>query len=258
MRTRSLVGLLVGLLLALGSGSQAMTAQWTSIGPLTDEIFQILLDPQTPSTMYLYMGDLFKSTNSGTTWQAVGNGLDVFVTTLVIDPVTPTILYAGTINNGVYKSTTGGAVWTPVGLSQIPVTSLAIDPVTPTILYAATRDNGAFKSTDGGITWQPINTGFVIGASLVQMAIDPLTPSTLYAITLPNHRLMKTTTGGQVWQAITHPLAIGITSLLFDPIHADDTLCDGRCEHTGDYHQHRWRGDLAGGVRCPFRAGSHV
>src|SRR5688572_1798880 len=81
-------------------------------------------------------------------WTSAGlEGLNIFA--LAIDPVTPTTLYAGTLDpagtgrGGVYKSTNGGASWTAIntGLGRFPaVHALAIDPVTPTTLYAGTND----------------------------------------------------------------------------------------------------------------------
>jgi photosystem II stability/assembly factor-like uncharacterized protein len=80
---------------------------------------------------------------------------------LAIDPVTPTTLYAGTENGGVFKSTNGGGNWSPVntGLTDTIVRALAIDPVTPTTLYAGTYRGSVFKSTNGGGNWSPVNTG---------------------------------------------------------------------------------------------------
>ena len=86
-------------------------------------------------------------------------------------PQTPTTLYAGTARGtpggGVFKSTDGGASWSPVntGLTytSLHVPALALDPTTPTTLYAGT-DDGVFKSTDGGGSWSPVNTGLTCGA----------------------------------------------------------------------------------------------
>src|SRR3989441_8533889 len=73
-------------------------------------------------------------------WHGSGN-----ITALVIDPKTPTTLYAVTCDRGVFKSTDGGAtwsatslanIWSAAGLTIMWVTALAIDPQTPTILYA--------------------------------------------------------------------------------------------------------------------------
>ena len=59
---------------------------------------------------------------------------------LVVDPVTPTTLYAGIRSGGgVFKSTNGGANWSAVntGLNSF-IQALAVDPVTPATLYAGT------------------------------------------------------------------------------------------------------------------------
>jgi len=71
------------------------------------------------------------------------------INSLVIDPLTPTTLYAGTDGGRVFKSTNGGESWSALnlGFSDTPVTKiLAIDPVTPTILYAGTYHNGLFST----------------------------------------------------------------------------------------------------------------
>ena len=70
-----------------------------------------------------------------------------FIYTLAVDPVTPTILYAGT-GGGVFKSTDGGGTWSAfnTGLTDLYVWALAIDPQTPTSLYAGTYRSGVFKT----------------------------------------------------------------------------------------------------------------
>jgi hypothetical protein len=72
---------------------------------------------------------------------------------LAINPVTSQTIYAGTSDNGIFKSTDGGGSWVPVnsGLTYTYILSLAIDPLTPQTIYAVTN-GGVFKSTDGGGT----------------------------------------------------------------------------------------------------------
>ena len=103
------------------------------------------------------------------------------INALVVDPATPTTLYAGT-GGGVLKSINGGGNWSPVntGLTNAGVTALAIDPATPSTLYAGTENGGVFRSTDGGANWSQVNSGLT--ASYVKvLTIDPKTPGTLYA-----------------------------------------------------------------------------
>jgi ligand-binding sensor domain-containing protein len=112
----------------------------------------------------------------------VNSGLTSTKTTsLVINPIVPATLYAGTAS-GIFRSTDSGAHWLMVnsGLTSISVTSLAIDPVTPSTLYAGTNGGGVFCSTDSGDHWTSMNSGLT-SQSVISLAIDPLTPGILYA-----------------------------------------------------------------------------
>jgi photosystem II stability/assembly factor-like uncharacterized protein len=118
----------------------------------------------------------------------------VTISSLVIDPLTPTTLYAGT-PGGMFKSTDGGATWSASALVNT-ISALAIDPLAPSILYVGVS-GGIFKSTDGGVTWN--RTGNLPGGVLV---FDPLDPTTLYAGAVGNGApgdLYKSTDGGASW-----------------------------------------------------------
>jgi photosystem II stability/assembly factor-like uncharacterized protein len=56
---------------------------------------------------------------------------------------------------GVFKTTDGGAHWTPVnnGLQDGEVNVLWVDQANPSIVLAGTEHDGIFKSTDGAQTW---------------------------------------------------------------------------------------------------------
>src|SRR6266516_769946 len=92
-------------------------------------------------------------------WTAIGpDGANVVA--LVIDPVTPSTAFAGTLGSGVLKTTAGGTSWATAnpGLATTNVLALAIDPATPSTLYAGT-DAGVYKSIDGGRSWAVANAG---------------------------------------------------------------------------------------------------
>ncbi|MEK7226148.1 MAG: hypothetical protein AAB221_10730, partial [Bacteroidota bacterium] len=86
------------------------------------------------------------------------------------------ILYLGTDDNGIYKSTDGGTSWTKLTISGLPqkygVGDIVIDFRDSNIIYAATvdyfrlfmdrgllGDYGVYISKDGGNTWKPFNEG---------------------------------------------------------------------------------------------------
>jgi len=79
--------------------------------------------------------------NSGLPTFYLPNGFQVnTVTALVIDPHHTGTVYAGTSAYGVFKTTDGGASWSPVnpGLPLLSVYELAMDPQNTNMLYAAT------------------------------------------------------------------------------------------------------------------------
>src|SRR4029077_6556617 len=121
---------------------------------------------------------IFKNRIGDVAWTAVNTGLTGnSISALTVDPTTSGTLYAAIYfapnisqgGGGVFKTTTGGASWSPIDV-PIPITippvkttviAFAIDPITPSTVYALTADPsyGVFKSTTGGASWDPINTG---------------------------------------------------------------------------------------------------
>ena len=159
------------------------------------------------------------------------------IVALAIDPSNPTMLYAGTVNGGVFKSTNGGQTWSPAnrGLGDpvygfvATVHDLAIDPSAPATLYAGTTYLGVFKSTNGGESWSAVNTGFPDigdgrpGGLVLALAIDPTSPATIYAGTRSGFGgvfsgVFKSTNGGGSWSPINAGLTNSdVLALAIDP-----------------------------------------
>src|SRR4030095_11705650 len=74
------------------------------------------------------------------------------VLSLAIDPGNSSIIYAGTRDGGVFKSTDGGTSWQGAnqGIPREQITTLKIDPSHPATLYVGVWSSGIFKSQDGG------------------------------------------------------------------------------------------------------------
>ncbi len=137
---------------------------------------RVTIDPVTPSTIYVDVNIgsangllIFKSTDGGQSFGPVllsqRHGL-TRMSALVVDPVTPSTLYATSeqIRGSVLKSADGGQTWTtyPAASPTATVVSLAIDPASPSTLYAVyagDRGWGILKSMDSGRNWNVLDTG---------------------------------------------------------------------------------------------------
>jgi photosystem II stability/assembly factor-like uncharacterized protein len=193
---------------------------WQSIGPDGGAIFTLSIDPVNPSTIYAgtERGGVFKSTDSGSTWRAINNGLPSInpfvVSSLVVDPKTSGTLYVASVD-GVFKSTDGGTNWGVAisGLTDTNVTVLAIDPIITSTLYVGTGSGVVFKSVDKAGTWSPLGLN---NTSIAALAIDPVTSTTIYAA--GSGGVFSSSDGGAHWSTANTGLPnVGANALVIDP-----------------------------------------
>ena len=146
----------------------------------------IAVDPKDSRTLYaaLQVGYMIKSTDGGATWQLLDKDVDADVHTVVVDRSAPSTIVVATGGHdarsgkvqgrALYRSTDGGASWSPVGteFGQEYSVPLIASPADPKVLYAALangqpgqwrRPSGAesllVRSTDGGTTWEEVPIG---------------------------------------------------------------------------------------------------
>ena len=176
----------------------------------------VVIDPQTPSTLYAGSRGIIKSTDAGGSWSNVSTGLThPGISSLAIDSQTPTTIYAA--SNGIFKSTDGGGSWAAAntGLGNFPsVNTLAIDPQVPSTLYVGTNIHGLglARSTDGAGSWSVLDIGLGDRAVVSSLTIDPQVPTTLYAGAYDGAGTFgggtfKTTDGGASW-SVVNPLRL--------------------------------------------------
>ena len=136
---------------------------------------------------------------------------------LALDPSAPSILYAGTDDAGVYKSTDGSGEWTAVnaGLTAMHINTLAVDPKSSGTLFAGTDDGGIFRTVNGGENWIALNNGLTANR-IKSVVIDPVTPATLYAGT--DAGIFVSKNEGASWDGINHGLLDqNVDALVIDP-----------------------------------------
>ena len=135
-------------------------------GVWPETVNTLAIDPLTPSTIYAGTYGGVKKNTDGTvcdpgpcSWTSINDGLPTEITggwitkvtkpaaicVLAVNPLTPSTLYAGTKNFGIYKTLDGGTNWIDMnnGLGSLNVGALALDPLTPSTLYAGTA-NGVY------------------------------------------------------------------------------------------------------------------
>lgn len=157
------------------------------------------------------------------TWTVAGSPAGGGVYKLIVDPSTPSTLYA-TSGSGVYKSTDSGSDWSLVFPTLNGPNDLELDPLHPQTLYVSYSGDSSktlFKTTDGGSTWTECDTGIgtvedgtsldVVGG----LAVDPLHEGVVYA-SAGNTGVYKSSDGGAHWSSID----TGLSSVLSTSVHA--------------------------------------
>ena len=174
------------------------------------------------------------------------------VSTVVVHPTNPSIVYIGVSLRGVYRSENGGKTWTAVnaGLTDLNVQQLVISPSVPATLFAAT-ELGIFRTTDGGVSWSAAaNVGLGSTGALV---IHPENPSTLY--TYGGRGIYRTFDAGQNWALATTGLTDGdlerIQCMAIDPVTPTTVYACGRARffRSTDGGDHWSRIDTSGFFR---------
>jgi len=150
-------------------------------------------------------------------------------------PGDPNTYYVGAASGGLWKSTDGGAHFTPIFDNQ-PVQSIgsiAVAPSDPNVVYVGTGEPylrshvsvgwGMFKSTDAGKTWS--RAGLENTGRISRIAIDPTDPNRVYVAALgttygphPDRGVFRSTDGGKTWDKVLFVNdSTGAVDVLLDP-----------------------------------------
>jgi photosystem II stability/assembly factor-like uncharacterized protein len=155
---------------------QAGELEWRQLGdglPEDTQVQAITLLPGDQATVYLGTHDgPYRSTDRGEHWERPDFPRDgTQVWSILVDPVNPRVLYAGTSPVGVFRSDDCGDHWRPLATPALPervkmefpcrVMRLASEPGRPGALYATLEVGGAMRSLDGGESWQDCSEGLI-------------------------------------------------------------------------------------------------
>jgi hypothetical protein len=156
---------------------------------------------------------VLKSTDGGLTWNSGAWDRQYVATSVVVDPRTPSRLWAGT-NLGLLKSEDGGATWKST-IWKASINALAIDPRNPSRMYLANAYLMYF-SNDSGENWLPVfGQASLPAATINTIAVSPFNSSVLYA-GLSGYYLYISPDGGFTWSQYPSWL-YNVTQVAFDP-----------------------------------------
>jgi autotransporter-associated beta strand protein len=191
-------------------------------GSVAGAVQAIVVDPVDPNTLYLgaVNGGVWKTTDGGTTWTALSDKqASLSIASLTLDPSDPTrkTIIAGTgltsngafgsqsnfftglggLQNGLLRSTDGGATWTQLGAGTAMIGQSVVDVAGRgnTILAAtfepransagaSTTTGALYRSTDGGATFTVVSgaggSGLPLGP-VTSLVGNPANPGQLFA-----------------------------------------------------------------------------
>ncbi|HEY7975559.1 MAG TPA: hypothetical protein VID72_09475, partial [Ktedonobacterales bacterium] len=175
-------------------------------------------------------------------WRCIGPHRGGRVVAVAGHPTEPGVFYFGGCAGGVWKTTSGGALWENVSdayFTTSAIGAIAVAPSPPGVLYVGTGEatirgnvshgDGVYKSGDGGHTWR--NVGLADTRHIGGIVVHPTNPDIAYVAALghawgPNAErgVFRTRDGGASWQKVLFKSEnAGAVDLAMDP-NQPDTL----------------------------------
>lgn len=203
----------------------------------------VTVAPSDPNVIYVGTGSadprgnvsagcgMYKSTDSGESWQFIGLPNAGQIGKIVVHPSDPNHVFAAVLGNvfgpseerGIYRSKDGGINWEKIHFidQHTGAIDIEMDPSNPRILYAGMwqverkpwtiidggKKGGVWKSTDSGDSWKRVKGGLPDGIlGRVGIAISPANPKRIWVLQETKEEtkggLYRSDDGGKSWKRI--------------------------------------------------------
>lgn len=169
----------------------------------------IAMSPADKQTLYTGRSKLWRTTNRGTSWEALTTGGSSKISAIGLNPFDARFMVVGTVNGDVRYSTDNGQTWArSAGTPNRFSTSIVHDPAKGNRLYATFSGFGAvgrvFRSDDNGATFVDISSNLpAVPAN--SFAIDPDNPAHLFVGT--DIGVFASLDGGEYWMPFNDGMA---------------------------------------------------
>ncbi len=193
---------------------------WGVVYTLTDlkdaQLRSVAINPANSKQLFLgdTVGNVYRSSNAGASWENVARFEDRAVRTIVAHPNGQTV-FVGTSRGGLRASFDGGTTWGAVDLKKFAgaeeVYAIALDPAKSTSLLIGTK-YGILRSDDLGTAWTALE--LLTGpqeTQILSLAVSPKNSNRIYYSTPKG--FYRTDDGGKSWATKRVPTARIIKTL---------------------------------------------
>ena len=223
---------------------------WTNMGlEKTKFISRIVVDPRNHNHVVVgALGDVFADSpdrgvyvtdDGGKTWkQTLFVGNETGVSDLAMDPQNPSVIFAGlwkfqrrpwtTVSggedDGLYKSTDGGATWNKLTGHGLPTgmmgrIGVAVAPSNPNRVYAIieSTEGVLWRSDDGGANWTMVSNDRSVQARpfyFTHVAVDPKNADKVYAVSF---QTLVSKDAGKTFKAIAPSVHVDFHAIWIAP-----------------------------------------
>lgn len=164
---------------------------WTALSDHLPQIgvSAIALSPTDHNTIFIGTGDddggvtfsrgVYKSTDGGTTWQAIGPNFvseTEKISEIIVHPSSPNTIFVAS-SAGIYKTTDGGATWQNNLMDNIK--DMRMHPTNSSTIYAVSNDT-FYRSTNGGNSFSVVSSGLPNNAMRMVIDVTPAAPDKVY------------------------------------------------------------------------------
>ena len=205
-----------------GAGWHPRTDQMPSLA-----IGAVIFDPHNTKRAYAGSGEgnfyknlgagVYASTDGGTTWSVLASApfIGVGFFDIVVDPKTPSILYAAT-TIGFYKSTNSGSTWSQKRSGRC--WDISVDPQGGTVELLAAFEDGIFASSNGGNSFTAVTLPSQPAAAWTRLAVDRVAaaPDVAYAFGAAGNKAHLWRRSGTTWKKVTVPSTLSVNQAWYD------------------------------------------